>query len=39
MKTQDGVCASVLDVIGQTPIVELSRLTRGLSGRILAKLE
>jgi cysteine synthase A len=30
---------SVLDAIGDTPLVELSRLTRGLSGRILAKLE
>src|SRR5262245_39925270 len=39
MKATDGICASVLDVIGRTPVVELSRLTRGLSGRILAKLE
>jgi cysteine synthase len=31
--------ASVVDVIGETPVVELSRLTRGMSGRILAKLE
>jgi cysteine synthase A len=29
----------VLDAIGSTPLVELARLTRGLSGRILAKLE
>jgi cysteine synthase A len=29
----------VLDAIGQTPLVELSRLTRGLDGRIVAKLE
>ncbi len=30
---------SVLGVIGNTPLVELSRMTRGLDGRILAKLE
>jgi cysteine synthase A len=30
---------SVLDVIGATPLVELSRITTGLGGRILAKLE
>ena len=30
---------SVLETIGDTPLVELSRLTRGLRGRILAKLE
>jgi cysteine synthase A len=30
---------SVLGAIGNTPLVELSRLTRGLDGRILAKLE
>ena len=34
-----GVCRSVLEVIGHTPIVELARLTRGLEGRIIAKLE
>ncbi len=39
MKSLDGICGSVLDVIGRTPIVELTRLTRGLPGRILAKLE
>jgi cysteine synthase A len=33
------VLSSVLDAIGETPMVELSRLTRGLDGRILAKLE
>lgn len=31
--------ASVLEAIGQTPLVELSRLTRGLEGRLVAKLE
>jgi len=30
---------SVADAIGWTPLVELSRLTSGVSGRILAKLE
>jgi cysteine synthase A len=30
---------SVLGAIGNTPLVELSRITRGLDGRILAKLE
>jgi cysteine synthase A len=31
--------ASALEAIGDTPLVELSRITRGLDGRILAKLE
>ena len=30
---------SVIQTIGQTPLVELSRITAGLNGRILAKLE
>ena len=30
---------SVLGAIGNTPLVELSRITRGLDGRILGKLE
>lgn len=30
---------SAVEAIGDTPLVELSRLTRGLSGRILGKLE
>ena len=33
------VLPSVVAAIGDTPLVELSRLTRGLRGRILAKLE
>ena len=33
------LAASVVDVIGSTPAVELSRLTAGLEGRIVAKLE
>ena len=36
---QDTLLSSVLGAIGNTPLVELSRLTRGLEGRILAKLE
>ncbi len=31
--------SSVLDAIGGTPLVELSRITRDLDGRILAKLD
>lgn len=36
---QDSLLDSVLGAIGHTPLVELSRITRGLEGRILAKLE
>jgi cysteine synthase A len=36
---QDSLLDSVLGAIGNTPLVELSRITRGLEGRILAKLE
>lgn len=39
MRRQDELLGSVLGAIGHTPLVELSRLTRGLEGRILAKLE
>ncbi len=35
----DGLASSVVDVIGGTPAVELARLTRGLPGRIIAKLD
>jgi cysteine synthase len=35
----DGVAASVVEAIGRTPAVDLARLTRGLRGRIVAKLE
>jgi hypothetical protein len=31
--------SSIVDAIGNTPLVELARLTSNLSGRILAKLE
>lgn len=33
------VLPSAVEAIGDTPMVELSRLTRGVDGRILAKLE
>ncbi len=33
------ICRSVVDAVGRTPLVELSRLTKNLEGRILAKLE
>ena len=36
---QDTLLLSVLQAIGDTPLVELSRLRRGLEGCILAKLE
>lgn len=36
---RDRVAPSVLDVIGATPTIELGRLTRGLPGRIIAKLD
>lgn len=39
MKRQDKLLGSVLEAIGQTPLVELSRLTAGIGGRMLAKLE
>lgn len=31
--------SSIVETIGSTPLVELQRLTRGLNGRILAKIE
>lgn len=33
------VASSVVDIIGETPVVALERLTRGLPGRIVAKLD
>ena len=36
---EKNLLSSALDAIGCTPLVELARLTRGLEGRILAKLE
>jgi cysteine synthase A len=38
-RRQHTLLDSVLGAIGGTPLVELSRITRGLEGRILAKLE
>jgi cysteine synthase A len=37
-----GLCSllsSTIEAIGQTPLVELSRITKGVEGRLLAKLE
>jgi cysteine synthase A len=39
MSTSNTVLPSVLEAIGSTPLIELNRLTRGLEGRIVAKLE
>jgi len=36
---QDTCLSSVLGAIGNTPLIELSRISRGIEGRILAKLE
>jgi cysteine synthase A len=36
---QDRILGSVVEAIGETPLVDLRRITRGLDGRILAKLE
>jgi cysteine synthase len=35
----DGLAPSIVDAIGETPAIELSRLTAGKPGRIVAKLE
>ncbi|MHA2226962.1 MAG: PLP-dependent cysteine synthase family protein [Candidatus Hodarchaeales archaeon] len=42
MNRNKGFCKSVIDIIGQTPLVELSRIvknTKGVKGNILAKTE
>ena len=39
MSRTDEILPSVIEAIGETPLVELARLTRGQPGRILAKLE
>ena len=36
---EDPLLPSAVHAIGRTPLVELSRLTRDLDGRILAKME
>jgi len=39
MNRQERLCKSAIETIGDTPLVELARLTARLDGRILAKLE
>ena len=39
MTHSESVLASAVEAIGNTPLVELARLTKGLDGRILAKME
>lgn len=39
MSRSNQTLSSALEAIGDTPLVELSRLTAGLAGRILAKLD
>lgn len=36
---QEHLLSSAVEAIGETPLVELARLTRGVEGRIIAKLE
>lgn len=39
MNRETQILPSVVEAIGETPLVELSRLTRNVEGRILAKLD
>jgi cysteine synthase A len=39
MDRYDRIRKSVLEIIGNTPIIELSRITKDLDGKIIAKLE
>ena len=39
MTRSDSILSSAIEAIGETPLVDLSRLTSGIDGRILAKLE
>jgi len=39
MPRSDRILRSAIEAIGETPLVELGRITRGRDGRILAKLE
>lgn len=39
MSRSDHILSSVSEAIGDTPLVELSRICRGVEGRLLAKLE
>jgi cysteine synthase A len=36
---RDDLCRSAIEAIGETPLVELARITRNLQGKIFAKLE
>jgi len=38
-RIEERVCDSVVDAIGNTPLVSLQRITSGMDGRIFAKLE
>ncbi len=38
-RSQDGAKSSVLDVIGNTPLVALTKVTEGVEAQVLAKLE
>lgn len=39
MPRNSGLLASAVEAIGETPLVELSRMAKGTGGRLLAKLE
>ena len=39
MRTYEKPCPSILEAIGNTPLIELRRLGRGLPGSVFAKLE
>ena len=39
MDRSGSICKSVLEVVGNTPLVQLSRLTKDLDGNILAKMD
>lgn len=39
MSRSDRVLSSVVEAIGGTPLVDLARITRGIEGRIFAKLD
>jgi len=36
---RDGLCGSAIEAMGETPLVDLARITRHRQGRILAKLD
>jgi hypothetical protein len=39
MTRKNRLLHSVVEIIGDTPLVELERLSRGIDGRVLVKLE